>query len=64
MPHSAVTALPIHKYRYAAENAAVVRQILDALSRHLKQEVVTNMEEPLRIFVSGLIRPGLRVVSR
>ena len=45
MPHSAVRALPIHKYRYAAENGAVVRQILDALSRHLKQEVVTNMKE-------------------
>ena len=41
--HSVVTALPIHKYRYAAENATSVHQILDALS-HLKQEEVTHMK--------------------
>ena len=45
MRHSAVTALPIHKYRYAAENATAVHQLLDALSRHLMQEEVTNMKQ-------------------
>ena len=40
-----VAALPIHRYRCAAENATAVHRILGALSRHLKQEEVTNMKE-------------------
>ena len=63
MLHLVVTALPIHKYRYTAENATAVHQILDALSRHLKQEVVTNMKARMEGSSETIADSDLRVES-
>ena len=48
MQQRLLAALPIHKYRCAAENAIAVRYSLHALSRHMKREEVTNMKQQMR----------------
>ena len=59
MLHSVVTALPIHKYRYVAENATAVHQVLDALSAGRGDEhegTDGGVLETIADLVSGLAR--------
>ena len=49
MQQRLLAALPIHKYRCAAENAIAVRYSLHALSRHVKLEEMTNMKQLMEL---------------